>query len=232
MAAPDRAAPAPGRAARLLDSVPLALAWRYATHALMLALALWNERRPAPHLPDLVLDQLPRVEWIARHNYHLWLAAYVPIALLLWRRSRAQFLRFLWLGGVLSLVRGVCIPLTGLGPVHGLDANAGASCAQLWSAWLALVNPVTALTGDAAHVSLTKDLFFSGHVASTFLLWLACRRVAALGPWALAAHLVVVASVFLAHLHYTIDVVGAYAITWALWLACEARWPSAQLTRP
>lgn len=213
---------------RAADNVALALVWRYATHAAMVAVCLWNERRPAPRLPDLVLDHVPYVELVARHNYHVWVLLYVPIALLLWRRDRADFLRFLWLGGLVSLARAVCVPLTGLGPPHGADVNAGASAQTLWNAWLAIVNPITALTGDAAHVSLTKDLFFSGHVASTFLLWLACRRRAGLGVCALAAHLVVVASVFLAHLHYTIDVVGAYAITYALWAWALTRWPRAQ----
>lgn len=217
--------------ARAADHVGLALVWRYATHAVMVGVCLWNERRAAPPLPDLVLDHVPYVEFVARHNYHLWVLLYVPVAIGLWRSDRAEFLRFLWLGGLVSLARAACVPLTGLGPPHGADVNAGAEAS--WSAWLAIVNPVTALTGDAAHIALTKDLFFSGHVASTFLLVLACRRHARLGACALVAHLLVVASVFLAHLHYTIDVVGAYAITYALWAWARMRWPDARtFTRP
>ena len=203
----------------------LALAWRYATHSAMVAVALWNERRPAPSLPDLVLDHVPRIDWVARHNYHLWIALYLPLALLLWRRDRRVFLHFLWLGGCVSLARAACIPLTGLGPAHGADANAGASYEALLAAWFAIVNPITALTSDAPHVALTKDLFFSGHVATTFLLWLYARRDRWLGPAALVAHVLVVASVFLWHLHYTIDVVGAWAITFALWVLARSRWP-------
>jgi hypothetical protein len=37
----------------------------------------------------------------------------------------------------------------------------------------------------------------------------------------LLAHALVVASVFLAHLHYTIDVIGAYAITFSLFCLRE-----------
>ena len=47
----------------------------------------------------------------------------------------------------------------------------------------------------------------------TFLLFLYCRGKRLLGPLALAGHLVVTAIVFLAHLHYTVDVLGAWAIT-------------------
>lgn len=210
---------------RSLDSVPLALAWRYAAHAAMVALALANEPRAAPHLDDIVLDHVPRSAWIAQWNYWIWLALYVPLACALWRRQRSAFVHFLWVGGFMSLVRGLCVPLTLLGPAHGADINAGIEASASWDAWLSIVNPLSALFSDAAHVALTKDLFFSGHVSSTFLLWLYCRGVSGLGPIALAAHLLVVASVFLSHLHYTIDVVGAWAITYALWAVIVARWP-------
>jgi hypothetical protein len=194
----------------------------------MVAAALANERRRGPPLPDLVLDLVPRVEWIARHNYHLWVLLYVPVALALWRRDRAAFLRFLWLGGWLSLLRGACVPLTVLGPPDGAAAPAAFDLAE---AWWGIVNPFSALTTDVAHVTLTQDLFFSGHAASTFLLWLACRGDRVLAPLALGAHALVVASVFLAHLHYTIDVVGAWAITYALWCFAGAR-GRADVSRP
>lgn len=187
----------------------------------MVGLALWNEGRPAPSLPDTLLTLVPRSDWVARHNYHLWLLAYVPPALWLYRRDRARFLRFLWWGGWLSLLRGLCICATGLGPVDGPDVNAGLSADVLWQAWLAIVNPFSALTTDAPHVYLTKDLFFSGHVSSTFLLWLYCRGLPRLGPVALAAHLVTVGVVLAAHLHYTIDVVGAWAVTFGLYTVAE-----------
>ena len=186
----------------------------------MLALTLTTEGRPAPTLPDTVLAVVPRVDWVAHNNYTLWLAAYVPIALWLWRADRDRFVRFLWIGGVLSLLRGLCVPLTGLGPVDGLDANAGLDAAARLAAWWDLVNPLSALSG-AAHLHLTKDLFFSGHTASTFLLYLYCRRVPVLGRIALAAHLFVVAVVLFAHLHYSIDVVGAWAVTFALFSVTE-----------
>ncbi|MDD5309087.1 MAG: phosphatase PAP2-related protein [Deltaproteobacteria bacterium] len=208
--------------ARIAGSVIAALLWRYACHAVMVALALWNEARPAPALHDLVLDIVPHVQWIAAHNYQLWLAAYAPLAIALWRRDRDIFVRFLWVGGVLSLLRGLCIPLTGLGPTWGPDLNAGLPVSTLFAAWLAIVNPVSALLTDAPHAYLTKDLFFSGHASSTFLLWLYCRKDRVLGPLALAAHALVVAIVFLAHLHYTIDVVGAWAITYCIYMLFEA----------
>lgn len=203
------------------DSIALGIAWRYATHAAMVGAALWNEARPAPALPDRVLELVPRVAWIARSNYWLWLVAWVPLTIALLVRERAAGVRFLWVGGWLSLARGACVVLTGLGPVGGGDPNAGAGSEQLIAAWWAIVNPVSALLTDAPHVALTKDLFFSGHVASVCLLWLYCRRDRVLRPLALVAQLATTALVLLAHLHYSIDVVGAYAIAFAAYVLAE-----------
>jgi hypothetical protein len=105
------------------------------------------------------------------------------------------------------------------------------SGAALFHAWLVLINPFSTLFGNAARVYLTKDLFFSGHASSTFLLWLYCRGRGWLGPLALAAHLATVAVVLLAHLHYTIDVVGAWAITYSVYTLAERRWPVAAAGR-
>ncbi|HEY4591951.1 MAG TPA: phosphatase PAP2-related protein [Thermoanaerobaculia bacterium] len=230
-------AAAPSRVSKLLwgpgwTAIPLALTWRYACHAAMLLLSLLTEGRPAPSLPDLVLDGLPRVSWIADRNYWLWLLCYFPVALWLWRRDRPAFLHFLYLGGIVSLARGLCVGLTGLGPVMGPDVNAGLHGAAILHAWLALVNPFSTLFGNAAQVYLTKDLFFSGHVSSTFLLWLYCRgetlglrRAAALGHWA------TVAVVMLSHLHYTVDVVGAWAVTYSLFALWRPGLPR-QVGRP
>ena len=203
------------------DSIAVGIAWRYATHAAMVAAALWNEARPAPTLPDRVLELVPRIDWIARANYWLWLAAWVPLTVALLRRRRADGVRFLWVGGWLSLARGACVVLTGLGPVDGVDRNAGAAAGELVAAWWAIVNPVSALFTEAPHVALTKDLFFSGHVATTMLLWLYCRGDRTLGPLALLAQLLTTAVVLLAHLHYAIDVVGAYAVAFSAYVLAE-----------
>ena len=190
----------------------------------MLALALVNEARPAPTLSDVLLDATPYVAWIAAHNYYLWLGAYFPLAAWLWRRDRAAFVHFLYVGAFISLLRGVCINLTALGPVDPPDLNAGLSFQAGLQAWLSLVNPIPAL-GGAANVHLTKDLFFSGHTATTFLVYLYCRGRGAMASVALVAHLFVVATVFLSRLHYSIDVVGAWCITWAVYHQATTRWP-------
>jgi hypothetical protein len=227
-------APAPVRApassARLpalrlaLPAVVLALVFRAGCYAAMTAAAVWNELRPAPTLPDLVLAHVPYVEAVARANYLVWLLAYVPVAaLLLWEAPR-RFVRYTVAGGLVSLVRGATIALTGLGAPDPAHAGPGIAGRAPLDAFVELLSPWQVFAHDAMRAYLTKDLFFSGHTATTLLLLLYAwphRRLRAL---ALVAHVLVVASVFLAHLHYAIDVVGAYAVTFTVFALREG-WP-------
>ncbi|GIW72575.1 MAG: hypothetical protein KatS3mg102_2117 [Planctomycetota bacterium] len=201
-----------------------ALAFRYACFAVMTALAVWNEARPAPHrLRDLVLDLVPYVAWVDRYNYVLWLVAYVPGAVALLCARPRRFIRYMIAGGLVSLLRGLTIPLTGLGPARGGDGNAGLDPGTQLHAIGELLDPFGVFVRDAAHIYLTKDLFFSGHTASTFLLLLYAWPLRWLRWPVLVLHVLVVASVFLSHLHYTIDVVGAYAIAYAVFVLREGR---------
>ena len=211
---------------RLAGRVTGAALFRYACFALMVWLTLLAEARPAPGpLPDLVLDLVPYVAGVDRWNYHLWLACYIPLALVLLGWDPRRFARFMVTGGVLSVLRGVCILLTGLGPIHVPDDNPArlAEPGAMSRAFFEIVNPIGVFFRDSAHIYLTKDLFFSGHVASTFLLLLYVWPHRRLRAVMLVLHAVVVASVFFAHLHYTIDVVGAWAITSALFVMREGR---------
>jgi hypothetical protein len=198
-----------------------AILFRYACYGAMTALAIWNERRPAPVLPDLVLERLPYVEGVARANYWLWLLCYLPLAAwFLWTEPR-RWVRYMVTGGLVSLARGLCLALTGLGPPDPAHAGPGLGARGFGAAWLALMSPVEVFGKEALRAYLTQDLFFSGHTATTFLLLLYLWRRPALRWVALAGHAAVVASVLLARLHYAIDVVGAWAVTFALFTARE-----------
>lgn len=193
-----------------------AILFRYICHSLMLIPVLFNELRPAPTVPDLVLALVPRLDWLAHINYYLWIACYFPPALYLLYRDRKLFARFIILDGIISLSRGLMIPLTGLGPPHGADLNAMRPF-SLWTTWWQLVNPFRALIGDTAGVYLTKDMFFSGHIATTFLLYLFARRLGKIESRVfLVLQIFSLLVVFFSHLHYTIDVIGAYAITFTV----------------
>lgn len=204
-----------------------AVLFRYVCFVAMIALSLWAESRPAPHLPDLLIDRIPYVESVDRYNYWLLAAGYVPMAVWLLVRDPKRFCRYCVSAGLLSLLRGVCIVVTGLGPVRGPDLHAGMfdrDPSLFARALLDMASPLGLLLRDAPHVYLTKDLFFSGHTAATCLLLLYVWPFVTLRRLMLATHIAVVASVFFAHLHYTIDVIGAYAMALAMFALREG-WP-------
>ena len=207
--------------------LPAVLVFRYLCHGVALLLILPHEMRPGVALPDLLLPHIPYVDWLARWNYILWLLCYIPPALWIAWKDRRLFIRLVLVDAALSLLRGLMIPLTGIGPVLGPDINALHPFA-VQPVLLAILNPFKAIGGNAAGVYLTKDLFFSGHIATTFLLYLFSRRFGKASRVFLALNLFTLGVVFLAHLHYTIDVIAAYAITYGLYRLSE-RIPSGRL---
>jgi hypothetical protein len=226
-----RDAAAPGGAGGLRailaiwPAVAGAFAFRYAAYAAMTVLALWAEMRPAPTLPDAILAILPYVPWIDRANYWLWLVLYLPLtAALLWIEPR-RWVRYMVTGGLVSLARGATIALTGLGVPDPAHAGPGIGTRDFGTALAELLSPAGVFDRGAIAAYLTKDLFFSGHVATTLLLWLYLSGRSRLAPVALAANLAVTASVLLSHIHYSIDVVGAWSITFAIFALREG-WPA------
>jgi hypothetical protein len=210
---------------RYLPGALASFAFRYACYGVMVWLALWAEARPAPSLPDFVLERVPYLPWVDRWNYILWLVAYVPIALAFFVADGARFIRYMVSSGLVALVRGVCIVATGLGPVRGPDLHVGMDVDARVRAFLDLMTPFGFFAPDSgARVYLIKDLFFSGHTATTLLLLLYVWPHRRLRWFMLASHGLVVTSLFFAHLHYTIDVIGAYAITFSLFVLREG-WP-------
>jgi hypothetical protein len=196
------------------------LGFRYLCHAIALLLILPHEMQPGSALPDMLLHHIPYVEWLARWNYVLWLLCYIPSALWIGRKNRQVFIRLVVTDGILSLLRGLMIPLTGIGPVIGADINTLHPFA-VWPALLAILNPLKAIGENSAGVYLTKDLFFSGHIATTFLLYLFARRFGKASRVFLALNLFTLAVVLLAHLHYTIDIIAGYSITYGVYRASE-----------
>lgn len=206
-------------------AVLAALVFRGLCYAAMTAAAVWNELRPAATVPDVLVSHLPYVPWIARTNYLLWLACYVPLSLgLLWTAPRL-FARYTVTAGIVSLVRGFTLVLTGLGAPDPATAGPGIAGRSALHAFLALLSPWQVFAKGAMAAYLTKDLFFSGHTATTFLLALYLWRFPRARPLALAGHALVVLSVLFSHLHYGIDVVGGYAVALSIYVLREG-WPA------
>lgn len=198
-----------------------ALTFRYACYAVMMLFALWAEGRAAQPLRDVVLENLPYVPWVDRLNYWAWLGAYLPISFVLLAREPNRWCRYMVTGGIVSLVRGVCIALTTIGAPASAPIHASTTNVPFFEAYCALLSPIEVFGGDAIHVHLTQDLFFSGHAATTFLLLLYVWNRPILRALALVGHVAMVAAVLLAHIHYSIDVVGAWAVTFAIFALRE-----------
>ena len=67
---------------------------------------------------------------------------------------------------------------------------------------------------------ITKDLFFSGHTAAMFLMFL-CLKKRTDKILALLATIIIGIAVLLQHVHYTMDVVMAPVITYFLWIGSK-----------
>lgn len=67
---------------------------------------------------------------------------------------------------------------------------------------------------------ITKDLFFSGHTAAMFLMFL-CLKKRVDKCLALLATIIIGVFVLVQHVHYTMDVVMAPVITYFLWIGSK-----------
>jgi membrane-associated phospholipid phosphatase len=152
------------------------------------------EQRHGILLNDPVLRLLPP------HNVSL------PLFIVIWAISgyslyRAAltpqiFLNFLWSFILLSLFRTLTITLVPLDPPAGL---------------IPLVDPLSNFFyGDKF---VTKDLFFSGHTSTVFLLFFVLTGRAE-KKLALLATIIVGFLLLVQHVHYSLDVLGGFLFAW------------------
>jgi membrane-associated phospholipid phosphatase len=117
-------------------------------------------------------------------------------------RTPQLFLTFLWAYILLSLFRMLTISVAPLDPPAGL---------------IPLADPISNYFYGARFV--TRDLFFSGHTSTVFLLYL-CSTGRTDKSLALLATLLVGFLLLVQHVHYTVDVIGGFAFAWiSYWLA-------------
>lgn len=203
----------------------------YLAYVVMQTLALFAETRRGPVLPDLILELIPArrdLDWL---NQAVWLPGLFGGLLLLVALRPARAVDYLRAGALVSLLRGVFISLTSLGPTAALAATVPAGMLNLRREditlellarqWL----PLDLIWGGSglSAAYLSQDLFFSGHTASTFLLVLATRGWRPVQLALLVFHLAVVAILLLTHEHYSIDILGAYFVVYAVWKFMESR---------
>ena len=156
------------------------------------------EKKEGTLLNDFVLDYIP--------SYNLSIAIFTTIwsmGLLLVIRCVQQpkiLLLFLWGFILLSISRFISISLLPLQPPNGL---------------IELKDPLS--NSFYGTKFITKDLFYSGHTATQYLMFLCLQK-----KWdkivTLASTLAIGIMVLIQHVHYTIDVVFALPITYMVFI--------------
>jgi hypothetical protein len=186
---------------RVLLTVPMLAA----TLAALAALVKWVERRPGAILPDPVLA------WLAPRDvtWPVFTLIYVGIllAVFLLARSPVRLVIGVQAYVVMALLRIVVMWATPLDPPPGM---------------IILEDPLVQGFGGASQ-ALTRDLFFSGHTSTMFLLFLAVPGRPA-KAYFLASTVAVAGLVLVQHVHYAVDVLAAPAFAYAAWRIAGMGW--------
>jgi len=156
------------------------------------------EKKQGFALNDLLLERLPAhdVSWL------IFFTIWVVGALLIWRAVKKPeiFLNFLWSYVLLCLTRMITISLVPLEPPLQL---------------IPLVDPMSSLYYGTRFI--TKDLFFSGHTATVFLMFL-CLEGNKDKAFALCATILTAMLLMIQHVHYTVDILAAPLFTYFIYL--------------
>jgi len=152
------------------------------------------EKRDGIVLHDWVLAQIPAHNVSAAIFIIIW-----GMGLLILYRALYKpniYIVYVWALIVVSLVRMATISFVALNPPIGL---------------IPLADPLTGVF-YGEHI-ITKDLFFSGHIATLTLIFLCLdkKRDKIIGLFAI---LIVACLLLIQHIHYTIDIVASPIITY------------------
>jgi len=157
--------------------------------------AAYVETRPGARLNDPVLNAITPIDltWLTFSVVYVSLIAGVAALL----RHPARLVFALQLYALMVASRIVAMYLMPLDPPADM---------------IVLRDPIVELfgTGDV----LTRDLFFSGHTATLFILYLTANRRITRVTFMLLT-LLVAAAMLLQHVHYSIDVLAAFFFTYA-----------------
>ena len=147
------------------------------------------EKRNGILLNDLVLVRMPSHDV----SISIFIIIWTTSLLIIVRGIQYPdiFLEFLWAYVFLCLSRMLSIALVPLDPPRDL---------------LPLADPIS--NAFYGHEFVTKDLFFSGHTATVFLIAY-CLRKKADKLFALLASILIGILLLIQHVHYTIDVIAA-----------------------
>lgn len=167
--------------------------------ALTQNLGVYVEARNGIQLADPLLHLLPRFDF----SISIFLLLYTSLSLtLLFHLHRPQvILRVIEMHLYVAVIRQICILLIALEPPVGI---------------IVLRDVFLENTVYPRESPLTKDLFFSGHVASIWLYFL-CSENRLLKRFLFLATGVMAFMILSMRVHYTYDVYGAILITTAIY---------------
>ena len=114
-----------------------------------------------------------------------------------------MFLLFLWCYVFLNISRIITISLVPLNPPQGL---------------IPLIDPITNIFYGGKFIS--KDLFYSGHTSTLFLMSL-CLQKKSEKLIAFIASIAIGIMVLVQHVHYSIDVLAAFPFTYLVFMAAK-----------
>lgn len=162
------------------------------------------EQRPGYMPNDWLLNQLPSMDT----SLPCFIVIWGMFALFFYRAlySPKILLLFLWGFIVLSLMRFCSIYLLPLEPPANL---------------IPLRDPISNLFYGGKDAFITKDLFFSGHTSTQFLIFL-CFQKKSDKILALLATVAVGSMVLLQHVHYSMDVFAAPPLTYLVYLIAKS----------
>ncbi len=159
------------------------------------------EARDGYQVNDWLLRQMPSINLSIPIFSLIWFCAILTIVQAV--KYPKFFLLFLWAYIFLCISRVITISIFTLNPPNNL---------------VPLVDPIAnAFYGGKF---ITKDLFYSGHTATVFLMYLCFQK-----HWhkrvALIASICIGVMVLFQHVHYSIDVFAAFPITYFIYLAAK-----------
>lgn len=161
------------------------------------------QSRGGLHWNDPILSLLPAIDL----SIPIFVVMYSLGILIIYRVIRNPHLLFEFIKAyiIITLTRFVLIYFIPLDPPHNM---------------ISLVDPITKIFYGGQEI--TRDLFFSGHTSTMFLLFL-ISEIKTDKIISLLVTFFIGISLLLQHIHYTADVLAAFPITWLIWAATKTK---------
>ncbi len=208
----------------------IAILLHYISYIIMQTLAIFAETKRSFGLMDRLHEWIPPrrdLDWV---NNQVWFFLLLASLLFLIFFKKKIAIKYFLSGSMVSLTRGIFIFMTSLGAPISIQNSIpleiqnfkieDITLSFLSRQWF----PLDIFLGNEfSGFYLMQDLFFSGHTSSTFLLLLCIEKKDTLFYVFLIYHCNTVFFLIITHEHYTIDILGAYFITYAIFSFMEKR---------